>query len=80
MRMKRQQGYFMCMVKTVLLAGMLLPDLAVADKPGVRGAEQVAEPPAAVANATCHGEDGGGNEAAGFPRLAGLDAAYIEGQ
>ncbi|MEO8331757.1 MAG: c-type cytochrome [Gallionella sp.] len=29
---------------------------------------------------TCHGMDGGGTAAAGFPRLAGLDAAYIEQQ
>ncbi len=29
---------------------------------------------------TCHGADGGGVAAAGFPRLAGLDAGYIEQQ
>lgn len=29
---------------------------------------------------TCHGADGGGTAAAGFPRLAGLDAGYIEQQ
>jgi cytochrome c553 len=29
---------------------------------------------------TCHGADGGGAAAAGFPRLAGLDAGYIEQQ
>ena len=29
---------------------------------------------------TCHGEDGGGTASAGFPRLAGLDAGYIEQQ
>lgn len=28
----------------------------------------------------CHGLDGAGNNAAGFPRLAGLDAAYIAKQ
>lgn len=28
----------------------------------------------------CHGPDGGGNSATGFPRLAGLDAAYIQQQ
>lgn len=34
----------------------------------------------ALACATCHGTDGGGQAAAGFPRLAGLDAAYLERQ
>lgn len=34
----------------------------------------------ALACATCHGVDGGGQAAAGFPRLAGLDAAYLERQ
>lgn len=28
----------------------------------------------------CHGADGSGNNAAGFPRLAGLDAAYLTKQ
>jgi len=34
----------------------------------------------ALACATCHGVDGAGNAAAGFPRLAGLDAGYIARQ
>lgn len=34
----------------------------------------------ALACATCHGADGGGQAAAGFPRLAGLDAGYLERQ
>ncbi|MCX7513166.1 c-type cytochrome [Frateuria hangzhouensis] len=29
---------------------------------------------------SCHGTDGGGQAAAGFPRLAGLDAAYLARQ
>ena len=29
---------------------------------------------------SCHGPDGGGNAAAGFPRIAGQDAAYIARQ
>ncbi|MEZ4370947.1 MAG: c-type cytochrome [Polyangiaceae bacterium] len=33
-----------------------------------------------VACKTCHGEDGAGMAGADFPRLAGLDAAYLEGQ
>ncbi|MFK2932597.1 c-type cytochrome [Dyella agri] len=28
----------------------------------------------------CHGVDGGGQEASGYPRLAGLDAAYLQRQ
>ena len=28
----------------------------------------------------CHGDDGGGQAAAGNPRLAGLDAAYLQRQ
>ncbi len=35
---------------------------------------------AATSCQTCHGADGGGTAAAGFPRLAGLDAGYIEQQ
>lgn len=34
----------------------------------------------AVACSSCHGADGGGQAAAGFPRLAGLDAAYLQRQ
>lgn len=34
----------------------------------------------AVACSSCHGPDGSGQAAAGFPRLAGLDAAYLEHQ
>ncbi|HEX5961596.1 MAG TPA: c-type cytochrome [Rhodanobacteraceae bacterium] len=30
--------------------------------------------------ASCHGADGAGQAAAGFPRLAGLDAAYLQHQ
>ena len=36
--------------------------------------------PAALACATCHGADGLGMAAAGFPRLAGLTAGYMEKQ
>jgi len=34
----------------------------------------------ATACVACHGADGAGNAAAGFPRLAGLDARYLERQ
>ncbi|MBA1293166.1 c-type cytochrome [Pseudomonas lurida] len=36
--------------------------------------------PAAMACVACHGADGGGVAAAGFPRLAGLPAAYLRKQ
>ncbi|MEO8408995.1 MAG: hypothetical protein ABI478_00365, partial [Propionivibrio sp.] len=31
----------------------------------------------AIACTSCHGPDGMGNAAAGFPRLAGMDAGYL---
>ena len=34
----------------------------------------------ATACVTCHGADGAGNAASGFPRLAGLDAGYLKKQ
>lgn len=34
----------------------------------------------ATACASCHGKDGGGRAAGGVPRVAGLDAAYLERQ
>ncbi|MCB9589752.1 MAG: c-type cytochrome [Polyangiaceae bacterium] len=37
-------------------------------------------PKGVVACKTCHGEDGAGLAGANFPRLAGLDAAYLEQQ
>lgn len=33
-----------------------------------------------VACASCHGPDGTGNDAGGFPSLAGLDAGYLQNQ
>ncbi|MDC6690008.1 c-type cytochrome, partial [Leclercia adecarboxylata] len=36
--------------------------------------------PAAMACGTCHGADGMGMAAAGFPRLAGIDAGYMRKQ
>ncbi|NER60117.1 cytochrome c4 [Pseudomonas sp. MAFF212428] len=41
---------------------------------------QGGENPAAMACMSCHGPDGGGLVAAGFPRLAGLPAAYLSKQ
>lgn len=41
---------------------------------------QGGENPAAMACMSCHGPDGAGMAAAGFPRLAGLPAAYLSKQ
>ena len=51
-----------------------------AEDPGAKIARRGASHPGAVACATCHGADGGGNDEAGFPRLAGLNATYLERQ
>jgi len=51
-----------------------------ASETGKRIADQGAANASAVACASCHGADGSGNDAAGFPRLAGLNAAYLEKQ
>jgi thiosulfate dehydrogenase len=65
-----------------LLCGIvLLPvNVVAASETGKKIAEQGAAHASAVACATCHGADGGGNDASGFPRLAGLNAAYLERQ
>lgn len=61
------------------IAGLFLACAAHAQAPadvyGRGGAD-----PAAVACATCHGAQGEGMEAGGFPRLAGLPADYIRKQ
>ena len=53
---------------------------AHAENAGEKIARQGASHPGAVACASCHGADGGGNEQAGFPRLAGLSVTYLEKQ
>lgn len=44
------------------------------------GAAFAAAPPEAASCAACHGADGMGNAAAGYPRLAGLPKTYIAEQ
>ncbi len=63
-----------------LLAGLALIhcDMVYASETGKRIAEQGAANASAVACATCHGADGGGDDVSGFPRLAGLNAAYLQ--
>jgi len=69
---------------TVLLCGLVMAYGSVASSGASETGKQIAEQGAAnasaVACAFCHGADGGGNDASGFPRLAGLNAAYLEKQ
>ena len=69
---------------TGLLCGLVMVHGSVAgitaSETGKQIAEQGAANASAVACAACHGTDGGGNDASGFPRLAGLNAAYLEKQ
>ena len=67
-------------MKHILLAAMAcIPLMAQADDAAqtltTQGNKQ-----GATACMACHGADGGGTAAAGFPRLAGLNAAYIAHQ
>jgi thiosulfate dehydrogenase len=80
MRPGRSRGIFSALISRLLLAGVLAANYAAAESNGERLAHKGAAHPGAVACDSCHGEDGGGNEQAGFPRLAGLDATYIENQ
>ncbi len=60
-----------------LIALLALPPAA--DDPGARIATH-GTPGGTVACATCHGQNGGGDEGAAFPRLAGLNAGYLARQ
>ncbi len=67
-------------MKHILLTALTcIPLLAQADEVAqtitTQGSKQ-----GATACMACHGADGGGNAAAGFPRLAGLNEAYIAHQ
>jgi len=63
----------------LIVAGTALPAFA---QPNALGSTIAAKGTAAgvLACVTCHGAKGEGNAAAGFPRLAGLAAAYLAGQ
>ena len=67
-------------VTGILLTALLAAFPAAAENAGERIANKGAAQAGAVACASCHGADGGGNEQTGFPRLAGLNANYIESQ
>ena len=69
---------------TPLLSGLLLlPALLPLSAQAVDGSDIMQKGganPAAMPCITCHGTDGKGMAAAGFPRLAGLPEAYIAKQ
>ncbi|MBV0934467.1 c-type cytochrome [Marinobacterium weihaiense] len=66
----------------LMLAGALLVSSAVQAQGVAADGQQVAMQGdgSGAPCMACHGMDGAGNNAAGFPRLAGLDAAYIAKQ
>lgn len=57
-----------------------MPATALPGNMGKKIADQGASHPGAVACATCHGTNGSGNDESGFPRLAGINQAYLERQ
>lgn len=67
------------MKRILLIAITCLPLLAQADDVAKTIAMQ-GNKQGAMACQTCHGRDGGGTSAAGYPRLAGLNEAYIAQQ
>jgi len=67
------------MKKHVLGLAALLPLLALAAD-GMDIMQKGGANPAAPPCMTCHGADGKGMAASGFPRLAGLPEAYIAKQ
>lgn len=73
-------GVLVRSLQCMLTAAMLLAQQVAAESAGERIAKKGVAQSGAVACASCHGADGGGNEQSGFPRLAGLDTAYIENQ
>lgn len=65
----------------VLVSSLLLFSLPAAQAAdGQKVFSQGGQNPAAMACMSCHGPDGEGVAAAGFPRLAGLPAAYLSKQ
>lgn len=64
----------------ILLAGACAPGLAQPDAALGRTIASKGTAAGALACVTCHGAQGEGNGAAGFPRLAGLAPAYLAQQ
>lgn len=65
---------------TTALFSLLVGSAAVADTVDGQQIVMQGNGKGAVACMACHGADGAGNPAAGFPRLAGLDAGYLQKQ
>ncbi|HEX2942496.1 MAG TPA: c-type cytochrome [Rhodopila sp.] len=63
----------------LVLAAAIVADPAKADEAGATIATQ-GTPAGVPACISCHGAQGQGNAAAGFPRLAGLPAPYLQAQ
>lgn len=71
-------GYHLPLLASLAVAALLSSGAARAvDAAAIATGGNGKGAPACVA---CHGADGGGMAAAGFPRLAGLDAAYLAKQ
>ncbi len=68
--------------RAVVLAalGLSSTSFAALDATGAAGIVLKGSPPSVAACSSCHGPSGEGNAAAGFPRLAGLGAAYLGAQ
>lgn len=73
------QLFFMKLIRTVFGTLLLAPLMASAAE-GEAIMLSGGANPSALPCITCHGADGKGMAAAGFPRLAGLPAAYIAKQ
>jgi cytochrome c553 len=63
-----------------LLLGMLCASAALADTPDGATLAHQGNGHGVAPCLACHGADGGGQAAAGFPRLAGLSQAYLHKQ
>jgi len=61
----------------IAIAGLALAGRALAGTPDAAAIARQGNGHGAAPCASCHGADGGGQPAAGFPRLAGLPAAYL---
>ena len=78
-RTKPERGRFMERF-AVAMCFTLLAGTAAAAAPSAATIVKGGNGRGAPACASCHGADGGGQAAAGFPRLAGLNAAYLQYQ
>ena len=68
------------MLRILVLLTLLLPLAASASTIDAATITQQGNGKGAAPCMACHAPDGGGNAATGFPRLAGLNAAYLQQQ